>query len=70
MFFRKKIKGLEKQVSNLGRQAKNLAREREILLIYRKKIELILQENNYGSADNLAKKIRSATSDTHRLLHF
>lgn len=72
MFFRKtrRIKSLEKQVANLGRQAKRLSHENEILLLFRKEIEQILQEQHYGSVDNFSKKIRSAISDSHRLLHF
>lgn len=67
---RKRIKSLERQVANLGRQAKRLSNENEILLIFRKEIELILQEQHYGSVDNFSKKIRSAIADSHRLLHF
>lgn len=70
MFGRKRIKSLERQVANLGRQAKRLSNENEILLIFRKEIELILQEQHYGSVDNFSKKIRSAVHDSHRLLHF
>ena len=71
MFFKKKkIKKLEMQIAKLERKYRNTEHEREILLIFLKEIEMIQKENHYGSLDNYTKKIRSAVSDAHRLLHF
>lgn len=72
MFFRKtkQIKKLQVQVSKLFRQNKSLQHENEILRIFLKEIELIQKENHYGSVDNYTKKIKSAITDAHRLLHF
>ena len=70
MFGRKKIKKLEMQLEKVKRQYARVEHEREILLIFRKEIEMIQKENHYGSVDNFSKKIRSAIADSHRLLHF
>lgn len=70
MFFRKKNKKLQMQVSKLLRQNKSLQHENEILRIFLKEIEIIQKENHYGSVDNYTKKIKSAITDAHRLLHF
>ena len=68
MFF--KNKKLKVQLKNAGKQIARLKNENEILLIFRKEIEVILKENHYGSVDNFAKKISSAVKDSHRLLHY
>lgn len=70
MFFRKKIKKLQMQNEALKRKLAQSEHEKEILLIFRKEIAVINNENHYGSIDNFAKKIKSAIADSHRLLHF
>lgn len=46
-----------------------LKRQVEILNIFVKEVEIITQENNYGSTKNIENKLKSAIADIDRLLH-
>lgn len=72
MFFRKtkKINKLRRQLKKVGRDYRQIERENEVLRLFLKEIEMIQKENHYGSIDNFSKKIKSAITDAHRLLHF
>lgn len=72
MFFRKtkKINKLHRQLEKVSRDYRKIERENEVLRLFLKEIEMIQKENHYGSIDNYTKKIKSAITDAHRLLHF